>query len=248
MSAETYKPKAHTPPVGFINTIRFSIRLVLDLQVISVYRYVKSFLKNIKGNLLDLGCGESPYRFLVNETTTTYFGVDIADADKFDYTRSDITHFDGKKIPFSDGHFDAILCTEVVEHVFEYQTLIDDAYRVLKPGGTAMFTIPWSARYHYIPYDYFRYTPSTIKEMFKHFTSVRIEPRGTDVTAIASKLIVLYFRNVFPQQKWRYLFSPIWLIAMMPFVILAILFGQLSLLTKFGSDLDPIGYTIIAKK
>jgi ubiquinone/menaquinone biosynthesis C-methylase UbiE len=248
MSKESYKPKAHTPPVGLFNTVRFSIRLVLDLQVISVYRYVKKFLNTNSGNLLDLGCGESPYRFLVNESSTKYYGVDIADADKFDYTRTDITHFDGKKIPFADQYFDSILCTEVVEHVLEYQTLIDDAHRVLKPGGKVLFTIPWSARYHYIPYDYFRYTPSTLKEMFKNFKSVSIEPRGTDVTAIASKLIVLYFRNVFPQEKWRYLFSPLWLILAMPFVILAVIFGQLSLLTKFGSDLDPIGYSILAEK
>jgi ubiquinone/menaquinone biosynthesis C-methylase UbiE len=246
-NTESYKPKAHTPPVGLFNTIRFYIRLILDLQVISVYRYMKQFLKTTQGNLLDLGCGESPYRFLVNESTTKYHGVDIADAEKFDYLRTDITHFDGKKIPFGDNYFDAIVCTEVVEHVLEYQTLIDDVYRVLKPNGTALFTIPWSARYHYIPYDYFRYTPSTLKEMFKNFQSVQIEPRGTDVTAIASKLTVLFFRNVFPQTKWRYIFSALWLL-LTPLIILAVLFGQLSLLTKFGSDLDPIGYTIILKK
>jgi ubiquinone/menaquinone biosynthesis C-methylase UbiE len=244
---ESYKPKAHTPPVGFFNTIRFYLRLILDLQVVSVYRYMKQFLKDANGNLLDLGCGESPYRFLVNEHTTKYYGVDIADAEKFDYLRTDITHFDGKKIPFSDNYFDVIVCTEVIEHVLEYQTLIDDVYRVLKPNGTALFTIPWSARYHYIPYDYFRYTPSTLNEMFKKFQAVKIEPRGTDVTAIASKLIVLFFRNVFPQTKWRYIFSPLWL-AVTPLVVLAVFFGQLSLLTGFGSDLDPIGYTIIIKK
>jgi len=244
---ENYKPKAHTPPDSFFNTIRFYIRLILDLQVISVYKHIKSFLGKTNGKLLDLGCGESPYRFLVNEKTNIYFGVDIADATKFDYDRKDITHFDGKNIPFADDYFDNMMCTEVLEHVEDYQTLVDEVYRVLKPGGSAIFTIPWSARYHYIPYDYFRYTPSSLQKIFSKFKDLQIIPRGTDVTAISSKLIVLYFRNIFPSEVWRYIFTPFWLL-ITPLLLLAILFGQISLLTKFGSDLDPIGYTLFIKK
>lgn len=246
-SKENYKPKAHTPPDSFFNTIRFYIRLILDLQVISVYRHIKSFLRKTNGNLMDLGCGESPYRFLVNEKSNIYFGIDIADAEKFDYDRKDITHFDGKNIPFDDNYFDNMMCTEVLEHVDDYQTLVNEVYRVLKPGGSAIFTIPWSARYHYIPYDYFRYTPSTLQKIFSKFKYLKIIPRGTDVTAISSKLIVLYFRNVFPIEIWRYIFTPLWLL-ITPLLLLAIIFGQISLVTKFGSDLDPIGYTILIKK
>ena len=246
-SKENFTPKAHTPPDSFFNAIRFYIRLILDLQVISVYRHIKSFLIKTNGKLLDLGCGQSPYRFLVNEKTNTYFGLDIADASRFDYDRTDITHFDGNIIPFADNYFENIMCTEVLEHVEEYQTLVDEVYRVLKPGGSAIFTIPWSARYHYIPYDYFRYTPSSLQKIFSKFKDLRIIPRGTDVTAISSKLIVFYFRNVFQNEIWRYLFTPLWLL-ISPLIILAVLFGQISLLTKFGSDLDPIGYTIFIKK
>lgn len=243
---ESYKPKANTPPTGFFNTIRFGIRLILDLQVISVYRHIKAFLVNTNGNLLDLGCGESPYRFLVNEKSNTYFGIDIADAAKFDYYRKDVTRFDGKTIPFEDNYFDNIICTEVLEHVEDYQTLIDEVYRVLKPGGSAVFTIPWSARYHYIPYDYYRFTPSSLQKIFSKFRDLKIISRGTDVTAISSKLIVLYFRNVFPNEVWRYIFSPFWLL-ITPLIFLAVIFGQVSLLAKFGSDLDPIGYTMFIK-
>lgn len=101
-----------------------------------------------------------------------------------------------------------MMCTEVLEHVEDYQTLVNEVYRVLKPGGSAIFTIPWSARYHYIPYDYFRYTPSSLQKIFSKFKDLQIIARGTDVTAISSKLVVLYFRNVFPSEVWRYIFSP----------------------------------------
>jgi hypothetical protein len=83
--------------------------------------------------------------------------------------------------------------------------------------------------------------------MFSQFKEVEIIPRGTDVTAIVSKLIVLYFRNLFPSAKWRYLFSPFWLV-LSPFLAIAVGFGQLSLLFKLGSDLDPIGYTVQMKR
>ena len=244
---ESYRPKAHTPPNSFSNSIRFYIRLVLDLSVVSVYRHVKIFLQKANGNLLDLGCGESPYRFLVNENIVKYFGADISDADKFDYQRTDITHFNGMKIPFTDNYFNYIICTEVLEHVEDYQTLADEVYRVLKADGQALFTIPWSARYHYIPHDFFRYTPSTLQKVFSKFNKVKIVPRGTDVTSISAKLIVLFFRNIFPNKIWRYIFSLFWLITS-PILFFSILFGHLSLITKFGSDLDPLGYTILLKK
>jgi SAM-dependent methyltransferase len=243
---ENFRPKSHIPPNNIYNTIRFYIRLILDLQVISVYRQVKIFLKNANGNLLDLGCGESPYRFLVNEQTK-YFGLDVIDSDKFDYQKTDIVHFDGKQIPFADNYFDYIICTEVLEHVEDYQSLVDEVHRVLKSNGKALFTIPWSARYHYIPYDYFRYTPSTLQKIFMGYHEIKIIPRGTDVTSISSKLIVLFFRNIIANNVWRYIFSPLWLM-ITPLIIVAIISGHISLITNFGSSLDPIGYTIFIKK
>ena len=244
---EDFRPKAHTPPSGLFTSIRYSIRLIMDLQVISVYRHVKPFLQKASGNLLDLGCGESPYRFLVNERCAKYSGVDIVDADKFDYQETDVVRLDGKRIPFDDGYFDYVICTEVLEHVEDYQTLVDEVYRVLKPNGEGLLTVPWSARYHYIPYDYFRYTPSLLQKTFSNYREVEIIARGTDVTAISSKLIVLFFRNLLPNKTWRYIFSPLWLL-FTPLIILALLFGHISLLTKFGSDLDPLGYTILCKR
>lgn len=50
-----------------------------------------------------------------------------------------------------------------------------------------------------------------------------------------------------PLNSWLIFFSPFWLVAM-PSIVLAIIFGHISLITKFGSDLDPVGYTILLKK
>ena len=248
MNQERYRPKRHKPPVGFLASLIYVLRLCVDLQTASSYWQIRKFLKTQKGSLLDVGCGDSPYRHLINETRCKYTGIDISDAEKFDYQKSDIVHFDGRNIPFEDDCFDSILCTEVLEHVQDYQCLIDEMFRVLKPGGQVFVSIPWSARTHYIPYDFYRYTPSQLKIMFSKFEAIEIIPRGTDVSSISSKIIVLYFRNVFPIDLWRYVFSPLWIFFMTPILLISIIFGHIGHLLNFGDCNDPLGYTIKLKK
>jgi SAM-dependent methyltransferase len=184
---------------------------------------------------------------LLDEKNTKYFGIDIVDADKFDYDNSGITPFNGKDIPFEANTFDAILCTEVLEHVEHYQTLVNEMHRVMKPGAIGIVTIPWSARYHYIPWDYFRYTPSALKTIFEKFSEARITNRGTDLAVIGNKVIVLFFRNLFPDKFWKWLFVPFWVL-LLPVLGIVVLIAHLSLLFNWGTDEDPLGYTIRIKK
>ena len=244
---EGFRPVNHTPPTSFTGKIKFYGRMLLDLQILTIYRDIKKIIPAFKGNVLDVGCGQSPYKFLLNSAETKYFGIDIVDAEKFDYNNSDITPFNGEDIPFENGKFDAVICTEVLEHVQNYQRLINEMYRVMKPGSTGIITIPWSARYHYIPYDFFRYTPTSLQTMFGKFSKGKIRARGTDISNITNKVIVLWFRNLLPSQLWKWIFVPVW-IALSPILIIVVLLAHLSLILNFGSDEDPLGYTIIVKK
>ncbi len=244
---EGFRPVSHTYSTSFLGQLKFYGRMLLDLQILTIYRDISNTIPLFKGNVLDVGCGQSPYRFLLNANETKYFGVDIVDAEKFDYDNSDITPFDGENIPFENDKFDGLICTEVLEHVQHYQKLIDEMHRVMKSGGIGIVTIPWSARYHYIPYDFFRYTPSSLKTMFSKFSEAKITNRGTDIANITNKLIVLWFRNLLPQQTWRWIFVPVW-VALSPILITVVALAHLSLVLNFGSDEDPLGYTIIVKK
>ncbi|MFT3910215.1 MAG: class I SAM-dependent methyltransferase [Ferruginibacter sp.] len=243
---EKFQPISNTPPVGFVGKIKFYGRMLLDLQILTIYKDIKKVLPSFSGNILDIGCGQSPYKFLLNKETK-YHGIDIIEATEFGYNNKDITAFDGKNIPFPDNTFDGIICTEVLEHVQEYQYLVDEIYRTTKKGAAIIVTIPWSARYHYIPYDYFRYTPSSLKTIFAKFSEVNIKPRGTDFAVISSKIIVLFFRNFFPVEKWRYIFLPFFLV-LSPLLLVAVLIAHIALLLGIGSTEDPLGYTILIKK
>lgn len=62
---------------------------------------------------------------------------------------SDIT-----AIPAPDSSFDAILCSEVLEHVPEPTHALDEFARLLKPGGVVILTAPFSSNVHMAPYHY----------------------------------------------------------------------------------------------
>ena len=240
---EGFRPKANKATHGIFSKIMFSLRLLLDLQLLTILRDAKLVLPGFKGKVLDVGCGDSPYQALLNSQNTAYTGIDIVDADTFDYSNPAVIPFDGRHIPFGNNVFNGIICTEVLEHVEEYQLLISEMHRVLVNGGTAFITIPWSARYHYIPYDYFRYTPSSLKTMFSGFSQVSIKPRGSDIAVIANKLIVMWFRNLLPAKKWQYVFVPVWIV-LSPVLVAAVAVAHISLLLDLGSVDDPLGYTI----
>jgi hypothetical protein len=143
--------------------------------------------------------------------------------------------------------FSGLVCTEVLEHVQNYQKLVDEMYRVMRKGGKGIITVPWSARYHYIPYDFFRYTPTSLKTMFARFSEVQIKPRGTDFATIVSKAIVLWFRNLLPSTMLGWILCPFW-VALSPLLLFLVALGHACLILNLGSEDDPLGYTIVVIK
>jgi ubiquinone/menaquinone biosynthesis C-methylase UbiE len=250
---ERFRPVAHHPPDTFFHTIKFYARLLLDFQTLTIYKYLRKQIPAMKGKLLDVGCGNGPFEYLVNNKTCQYTGIDIADADNFDYKNSKIITFDGENIPFADNSFENIICTEVIEHIENPSKIIGEMYRVLKPNGLCIVTLPWSARVHFAPHDYCRYTPYKLKTLFTQFKSAEINNRGTDINTIVSKMIVLFFGNI---SSWDYTlkdillipFKIISLIAFIPILLIAVIFSHISLLLELGSDNDPLGYTITLRK
>ncbi len=239
---EGFRPIKHEPPINFTGKLKFYGRMLLDLQILTIFTDIRKELPKFKGHVLDVGCGQSPYKYLLGPATT-YAGIDIVDANNFDYLNSDITPFDGENIPFPDHTFDALICTEVLEHVYNHQKLVDEMYRVCKEGATGIITIPFSARYHYIPYDYFRYTPSALKNIFSKFSKVEISPRGTDVLSICAKVIVLFSRNIIPDNIYKIVLLPFWIL-LLPVLGLTVIIAHVSRLLNLGTDHDPLGYTI----
>ena len=151
-----------------------TIRIELFAKALSTYNEQPSTqeqqasLTQKKGHaspiLLDLGCGEGRHVHAAawQLPQAHVVGIDIAYDDvktakeKGDDFFGSIQHncitnyscANGMRLPFADNSIDAIICSEVLEHVPNYTTILGEITRILKPGGTLGVSVPraWPER------------------------------------------------------------------------------------------------------
>lgn len=88
---------------------------------------------------------------------------------------------DASNIPIEDNMFDAIICSELLEHVYSPHKVLREASRILKPDGKIIITAPFLFPVHLDPIDMGRYTYQywalALKE--QEFTNINIERQGS---------------------------------------------------------------------
>jgi ubiquinone/menaquinone biosynthesis C-methylase UbiE len=245
---EEFKPISVKYDESWIGRILFAIRCLVDLQVRTVYAFLKRTVPTMQGKVLDVGCGESPYAHLLT-AGVSYTGIDIFYADRFGMpTKKDIMTFDGRTLPFSNDYFDHLICTEVIEHVEDPKTFVAELRRVLRSGGTLVATMPFSARVHHEPFDYQRFTSWGLKCLFAEFSDVNITPRGSDLVSIAAKLVVVAVRLSRPKVDRSLIWRLPVLAAVAPMLAVLMVIAHAALLFDLGSKSDPLGYSVICVK
>jgi SAM-dependent methyltransferase len=224
----------------------FWVRQSLDLQLKTIVDCLSKSLPQLSGKILDIGAGESPWKYLLGRDTT-YQGIDIQSAEAFGMIKSrDVIYYDGLTIPFPSNEFDAALCIEVLEHTQNPKVLLSEAFRVLKRGGKLVITVPWSARVHHIPFDYHRFTPFQLERLMEQsgFSECEIQARGNNLCTIANKITLVAWSLFSPNKKISYLWSiPIGFFVVLvciPFLLIA----HLSLFIHICTSDDPLGYFI----
>ncbi len=161
------------------------------------------------GRLLDAGCGKMPYKehILSYSSVSEYTGLDIENALEYDADIKPDFYWNGVEMPFEDESFDSCLATEVLEHCFEPQILIDESYRILAKGGYLFFTIPFVWPLHEVPYDAHRYTPWGIQHYLNKagFSKVVIMPSGGWHAFLGQSLGLWFKRSALPNSYLRLL-------------------------------------------
>ncbi|MEP0984651.1 methyltransferase domain-containing protein [Ekhidna sp.] len=116
---------------------------VIHQRLLAAYYQAKPF---IKGDLLELGCGEGRGVELLAPHADSYIGIDkiktVIDNLKKKYPDYQFMSGVFPPFPFEDNSFDCIVTFQVIEHVKDDEGFIREIYRVLKPGGTAMISTP----------------------------------------------------------------------------------------------------------
>lgn len=145
-------------------------RISLDREL------ARHFARLPGGVVLDVGAKASPYRELIPHERYLRLDVNPASAPDFCADLHDFEH--------EPEAFDAVVALEVLEHLYAPERAIDRIRHVLKPGGVCLLSTRFLYRYHADPHDYYRFTPDSLRYLFRTFSRVEVHPHGNRVQTI----------------------------------------------------------------
>jgi len=172
---------------------------VMRLPVFGLMMRASRILKK-SGVVVDVGAGDTPYRELFNGNV--YYSTDFNKSKSHKYGRIDYV-CESDILPFTDNFCDAIICTEVLEHVFNVRETIMEFNRVLKPSGLVFISVPFIMGLHEEPYDFFRYTKFGLRKMLleNKFKDISIKETNNGFIAM---LTILAFHSKNPTSLLEY--------------------------------------------
>ncbi len=126
--------------------------------------YDTAITRHVRGDLLDLGCGQAPlfdtYRSLCRSVTCLDWP-----GSPHNVQHADVLCDVNEQLPLADASFDVVICSDVLEHLHNPNMAMSEMSRVLRPGGKVLLSVPFIYGIHEQPYDFHRYTRFAIEHM-----------------------------------------------------------------------------------
>lgn len=126
-----------------------SLTILLD----RLQRIVQSDLLPAGEAILDYGCANKPYQWLFKEKFGEYVGADLPGN-----SQADIIIGTATQLPCEKSSFDCVLSSQVLEHVADPKEYLNEAWRVLRHGGSLILSTHGIWAYHPDPTDFWRWT------------------------------------------------------------------------------------------
>lgn len=196
-------------------------------------------MQYLHGNLIDIGCGYSPYREKIMKIVDSYDGYDRKKYNDYVTILGDIQELNIK----IKNSYDCALCLEVLEHLPNPGKAIGKISEILKVDGYIIISVPLFNQVHEEPYDFYRFTKYGISEL--------LSTNGFKVINIIKKA---GFYSFIGHQISIFLNSLFWSIPIINLLVLYFLYVIVVLpsywLDKFTDKNAKFaqGYAVIAQK
>lgn len=137
--------------------------------------------------IVDIGCGNKPYRKQFSSLEGKYYGLDINNNGFADVCAA------ADNLPFEDASVDIVLCTQVLEHCRYPDKVLSEISRILHPGGVALVSTHGIYIYHPAFEDYWRWTHEGLKVQFKSagLEATKVLPNGGPIACLFYLVITL---------------------------------------------------------
>ncbi len=153
--------------IGILSAVAYSFFGVINLRdevrktLSGLFdRYLTSDMR-----VYDIGCGNKPFGPILAGKVKDHIGVDIEDG-FYDSHHIDLIG-SAYHVPVEDGTGDAVISSQVIEHLDRPVDAIKETARVLKSGGVLLISFPFLCPIHAEPHDYTRFTEYAMTKLLK---------------------------------------------------------------------------------
>lgn len=169
------------------------------------YRRISAIIGSKSLHILDLGCGDGFLSCMLAEAGHTVDAMDISDERLMKFKKKadelGITQISGSvfEYPFP-GSYDAVILSEVIEHLDDYESILRKVCSIIKPGGRLIIAVPYKEKLSFCKCPYcmkefnvFGHIHSFDEKRFHELASVlnlqilRIETFNNKLAAYLSK-------------------------------------------------------------
>lgn len=173
------------------------------------YQVLLSSIASRPERVLDIGCGDGTLTFALSAKCRRVCGIDDSllplqlARGEFDRRPSNnpplLTRADARRLPFPNDAFDCVVLADVIEHIDAPETVMSEAFRVLRRGGQILVTTPRrSADAAQHEYHCREYTGPELRDLLRTWFS-SVEVKGFRPVRRSR----LYERRIFGRKVFR---------------------------------------------